>query len=281
MAYLPNVLLPGSIRVTPQLGDTAETEALLVAVPAQSLRATLLQLKPVISGPKPVVLCVKGIERLSGLLMTEVVAECLSAAIPLVLSGPSFAMDVASGLPTAVAIAGPEIQVRRLQATLGSEAFRPYGSDDIAGVALGGAIKNVYAIAAGIAAGLGLGESARAALLARSFAELVRFGEMLGAKRDTLMGLSGLGDLVLTATSTTSRNYAFGLAVGRGARPAELKGPGHPLTEGVDTAPALVKRAREVGVELPIAQATAAVLEGSLTAAGAIVALMSRPLTSE
>jgi glycerol-3-phosphate dehydrogenase (NAD(P)+) len=230
---------------------------------------------------KPIVLCAKGIEKITGLLLTEVLREILPESDGAILSGPSFAGDVARGLPTAITIAGRRETVSRLQATLGSDAFRPYASDDPTGVALGGAAKNVYAIAAGISDGLGLGESARAALLARSFAELVRLGESLGARSETLMGLSGLGDLVLTATSPTSRNHAFGLAVGRGASPADLSRNPHPLAEGVDTAPALVKRARAVGIELPIAESVAAIVDGSLGARAAIARLMSRPLTSE
>jgi glycerol-3-phosphate dehydrogenase (NAD(P)+) len=164
---------------------------------------------------------------------------------------------------------------------LGHATFRPYASDDLVGVALGGAAKNVYAIASGIVSGLGLGESAVAAIIARSFAELSRLGEALGARRETLMGLSGLGDLVLTATSPTSRNFSFGLALGKGRTLADLAGLEHPLAEGVETAPALVLRAAKHGVELPIAEAVAAVLEGGVTVHEAIPRLMSRPLKAE
>lgn len=278
---LPGVGLDGAIRATSNLDDAASCDALLVVVPAQSVRPTLTGLAHLDTRAKPIVLCAKGIEKDSGLLLTEVLREILPNADGAILSGPSFAGDVARGLPTAVTIAGAREAVSRLQATLGSDSFRPYASDDRTGVALGGAAKNVYAIAAGIADGLGLGESARAALLARGFAELVRLGEALGARRETLMGLSGLGDLVLTATSPTSRNHAFGLALGRGAS-AVKRFRGHPpLAEGVDTAPALVKRGRAAGIELPIAETVAAVLDRSLEARAAIGRLMSRPLTSE
>ena len=209
--------------------------------------------------------CAKGIERGTGKLVTEVLGECVPHAAPAILSGPSFARDVAKNLPTAVTIAAETDVAARLQASLGHLAFRPYASDDLVGVALGGAAKNVYAIASGIVAGMGLGDSARAAMIARGFAELSRLGDALGAKRETLMGLSGLGDLVLTATSTSSRNYSFGIALGKGATLAELNKPGHPLAEGVETAPALVARAHaRHNVELPIAETMEAVLNGSL-----------------
>jgi glycerol-3-phosphate dehydrogenase (NAD(P)+) len=198
-----------------------------------------------------------------------------------VLSGPSFAKDVARGLPTAVTIAAGREVAPRLQASLSRSGFRPYASEDLIGVALGGAAKNVYAIACGIVEGAGFGESARAALVSRSFAELMRLASALGARSETLMGLSGLGDLVLTATSPTSRNYSLGLALGRGARIADVLGTGHPLAEGASTAPALVARAGQHGIELPIAEAAAAVLEQRLDVREAARQLLSRPLKSE
>ena len=188
---------------------------------------------------------------------------------------------MARGLPTAVTIAAKEGLAARLQANLSSPAFRPYASDDITGVALGGAAKNVYAIACGVVEGMGLGENARAALLARSFAELGRLGEAIGARRETLMGLSGLGDLVLTATSKSSRNFSFGVHLGQGKSVADLRAAGQPLAEGVDTAPALVLRARAVGVELPIAEAMADLLSGALPLGEAVMRLMSRRLKAE
>lgn len=277
----PGAPLLRRISATTAQGELAACEVLLVAVPAQTMRATLIELKKALGTSPPLVVCAKGIERGSGLLSTEVLREIMPDAPAAILSGPSFAHDVTRGHPTAVTIAGEENLVHRLQATLGSHSFRPYRSDDVTGVALGGAAKNVYAIAAGIADGLGLGESARAALLARSFAELMRVGEALGAKRETLMGLSGLGDLILTATSPTSRNFALGVALGEGASLATSGGRGQPLAEGVDTAPALVERARRLATELPIAEATAAVLAGAIAPREAIGRLMSRPLTSE
>jgi glycerol-3-phosphate dehydrogenase (NAD(P)+) len=279
--YLSGITLPSNIFATGDLAKAAAAEAILVAVPTQALRAMLEDVGRVLDKPKPVILCAKGIEKATGLLATEVLADVLPKANPAILSGPSFAADVARGLPTAITIAGASDIVAKLQATLGSDTFRPYGSDDLTGVALGGAAKNVYAIACGVAVGLGLGESARAGLLARSFAELVRLGEALGAKPETLMGLSGFGDLVLTATSPTSRNFSAGLALGRGETPAMLSAGDRPLAEGVDTAPALVKRARALGIELPIAETVTAILAGSLKARDALTKLMSRPLTAE
>jgi glycerol-3-phosphate dehydrogenase (NAD(P)+) len=227
------------------------------------------------------VICAKGIEKSSGMLVTEMLGEALPGMKLAILSGPSFARDVAKGLPTAVTVAAKGELAARLQTSLGSPAFRPYASDDLTGVALGGAAKNVYAIACGVVEGMGLGENARAALLARSFAELSRLGEQLGARRETLMGLSGLGDLVLTATSLSSRNFSFGVELGRGKTCVELSEPGRPLAEGVATAPALVKRAQASGVELPIAEAMADLLSGKLPLGEAVMRLMSRKLTVE
>jgi glycerol-3-phosphate dehydrogenase (NAD(P)+) len=279
--FLPGVTLPASIAVTAELKDVAGADALLVVVPAQHLRSSLQALQPHIANGQPVALCAKGIERGTGKLLTEILAEEAPACDPAMLSGPSFARDVAHGLPTAVTIAAKPPTAQALQASLNHAGFRPYASDDLTGVALGGAAKNVYAIACGMVRGMGLGESAQAALLARSFAELCRLGEAVGAKRETLMGLSGLGDLVLTATSPTSRNFSFGLALGKGAKPSDLEQPGKPLAEGATTAPALIARAKAENVELPIAQAVAHVLDGSLALADVIPRLMSRPLTTE
>jgi glycerol-3-phosphate dehydrogenase (NAD(P)+) len=279
--FLPGVTLPAAINATSDMAKAAAADALLIGAPAQHLRATLAALKPHLTPKTPLVLCAKGIERDTHKLMTEVLVECVPDCEPAILSGPSFAKDVARNLPTAVTIAAkPEI-ARALQEAFGHLTFRPYASDDLTGVALGGAAKNVYAIACGIVVGMGLGESARAALLSRSFAELCRLGEAMGARSETLMGLSGLGDLVLTATSASSRNYAFGLDVGKGLSREELYKPGRPLAEGIATAPALVARAHAHKVELPIAQTTAEILEGRIALADAIPRLMSRPLKTE
>jgi len=280
--FLAGIGLPAAVAATTDMGEAAKADALLIGAPAQHLRETLAQLKPHLSKNKPLVLCAKGIEHDTGKLMTEVLVESVPDCAPAILSGPSFAKDVARNLPTAVTIAADDLDVARaLQAAFGHLTFRPYASDDLTGVALGGAAKNVYAIACGIVAGLGLGESARAALLSRSFAELCRLGEAMGARSETLMGLSGLGDLVLTATSTSSRNYSFGLDIGKGLPREQLYAPGRPLAEGIATAPALVARAHAQKVELPIAETTAEILSGKIAAADAIPRLMSRPFKTE
>ena len=280
--FLPGVALPRAILGTGDLAEAvAGAGALLIVPPAQHLRTTLNAVAAVAAKGTPLVVCAKGIERGTGKLVTEVLAEAADGFAPAILSGPSFARDASLGLPTAVTIAA-EIEIaERLQVSLSHASFRPYATDDLIGVALGGAAKNVYAIACGIVDGMGLGESARAALLARSFAELTRLGIALGAHGETLMGLSGLGDLVLTATSPTSRNFHFGQEVGRGKKIDDLRVPGQPLAEGVETAPALVTRARAEKIELPIAETMAQVLDGSLPLDGAIARLMTRPLKSE
>ena len=279
--FLPGVTLPGELQVTGDLAEAAKADALLLVVPAQVLHDFARNLAPHLKPGTPLVICAKGIEKNSGKLVHEMVADAAPSAAVAILSGPSFARDVARGLPTAVTIAAKGDIAGRLQASLSTPAFRPYASDDVTGVALGGAAKNVYAIACGVVEGLALGENARAALLARSFAELARLGETLGARRETLEGLSGLGDLVLTATSTSSRNFSFGVALGRGQTVAGLRGAGQPLAEGVDTAPALVTRAKQARIELPIAEAMADLISGTLPLAEALSRLMSRRLTSE
>jgi glycerol-3-phosphate dehydrogenase (NAD(P)+) len=273
--FLPGVTLPKDLAVTGDLAQVARADVLLLVVPAQVLHGFAQSLMPHLRNGQPVVICAKGIEKGTGKLVTEVVAQALPDTPLAILSGPSFARDVARGLPTAVTIAAKGDLAAQLQTALGSVAFRPYASDDLVGVALGGAAKNVYAIACGVVDGMGLGENARAALLARSFAELARLGEALGARRETLMGLSGLGDLVLTATSKSSRNFSYGAAIGAGAVPDGK------LAEGVDTAPALVARAKAVGVEMPIAEAMSDLLSGALPLEQALMRLMSRKLTVE
>ncbi len=275
--YLPGVALP-EFAATGELAVAAKADVLLLAVPAQTVRAFVTALP---QSSAPLVLCAKGIEKQSGKLLGEVLAEAAPDRPRAILSGPSFAREVAMGMPTAVTIAAEDGLSARLQSTLSAPAFRPYASDDMTGVALGGAAKNVYAIACGVVEGLSLGENARAALLARSFAELARLGESMGARRETLMGLSGLGDLVLSAASRSSRNFALGLELGQGKAIGELRRPGQPLAEGVDTAPALVARGRAADVELPIAEAMADLLSGALTLGEAVTRLMSRRLKAE
>ena len=279
--FLAGVAIPGSIEPSLDIARIGEAEAVLLVAPAQHVRGVLEKMKPHLARGTPVVLCAKGIETGTGLLLTETLGAIAPQAEPAILSGPSFARDVARGLPTAVTIAARPAIAARLQASLSRPGFRPYASEDLIGVALGGAAKNVYAIACGMVEGAGLGESARAATISRGFAELMRLGAALGGRTETLIGLSGLGDLVLTATSMSSRNFSLGVALGRGARLSEVSGSGHPLAEGAATAPALVARARRHGVELPIAEGVAAVLDGRLGVRDAAERLLSRPLKPE
>jgi glycerol-3-phosphate dehydrogenase (NAD(P)+) len=279
--FLPGIALPDNLHATGDLAEAAKPDLLLLAVPAQLLHGFAAGLAPHLKSGAVLAICAKGIEKHSGRLVHETVAAAAPSAQLAILSGPSFARDVAKGLPTAVTVAAKGDLAPRIQASLSTPVFRPYASDDVTGVALGGAAKNVYAIACGVVEGMGLGENARAALLARSFAELARLGEALGARRETLMGLSGLGDLVLTATSKSSRNFSFGVALGEGKSAADLSLPGSPLAEGVDTAPALVQRARQAGVELPIAEAMADLISGDLPLGEAVTRLMSRRLKAE
>jgi glycerol-3-phosphate dehydrogenase (NAD(P)+) len=272
---LPGVQIGERVAATGTIADVARTEAVLLAVPAQDLRAAAGALVPHVSGI-PVIACAKGIERGSRKFMTEVIAETLPNATPAILSGPSFADDVARGLPTAVTLAcADEATAGALAGALGSPTFRPYHTTDVRGVEIGGAAKNVLAIAAGIVQGRKLGASATAALVTRGFAELARFGRALGARPETLTGLSGLGDLILTCSSPQSRNFSLGIALGEG-RAREGK-----LAEGAFTARALVELANEKKIEMPIATAVAAVLDGKLSVDQAIESLLTRPFRAE
>jgi glycerol-3-phosphate dehydrogenase (NAD(P)+) len=277
--FLPGVRLDDRIAVVADLAEAARTEAVLLVVPAQALRVVTKALSPLLAPSTPVIVCAKGIERGTQKFMTEVVAECAPAATPAILSGPSFAADVARGLPTAVTLAAADEALAAALATaIGSATFRPYRSTDVRGVELGGAAKNVLAIAAGAVTGRGLGASAQAALTTRGFAELARFGRAYGAKAETMTGLSGLGDLLLTCSSPQSRNFSFGIALGRGQKPEDIHGG---LAEGVFTAPVLLAMAREREVDMPIAAAVAALLDGALTVEAAIESLLTRPLKAE
>jgi glycerol-3-phosphate dehydrogenase (NAD(P)+) len=277
--FLPGVRLDDRIAVVADLAEAARTEAVLLVVPAQALRVVTKALSPLLAPSTPVIVCAKGIERGTQKFMTEVVAECAPAATPAILSGPSFAADVARGLPTAVTLAAADETLAAALATaIGSATFRPYRSTDVRGVELGGAAKNVLAIAAGAVTGRGLGASAQAALTTRGFAELACFGRAYGAKAETMTGLSGLGDLLLTCSSPQSRNFSFGIALGRGQKPEDIHGG---LAEGVFTAPVLLAMAREREVDMPIAAAVAALLDGALTVEAAIESLLTRPLKAE
>jgi glycerol-3-phosphate dehydrogenase (NAD(P)+) len=281
-SFLPGVDLDPRIRATGDLATAAASDAVLVVVPAQHVRATLALLARDLRSGTPVVMCAKGIEQASGKLMGDVVTEALPDAQLAVLSGPSFASDVARGLPAALTLAcRNEATGRALASALSSRQMRLYWSSDVTGAELGGAVKNVIAIAAGIVEGRGLGASAHAAIVTRGFAELRRFGEAMGARPETLLGLSGLGDLVLTCGSPQSRNMSLGRALGEGKRLTDILGSRSAVTEGVTTAAAVVRLAREKGVEMPIAAAVHAIIEGRIGVDDAIAALMQRPLKAE
>ncbi len=275
-ARLPGVRLPPAIAATDDLAAAVTDRVVLVVVPMQQTRSVVRAMAPNVAAGTPVVMCAKGLEAATRLRATEILAEEAPQALPAVLAGPSFATEVAAGLPTAVTIAAADDDLAaRLCTLLAGPGFRPYAETDMIGVELGGAIKNVLAIAAGIVVGRRLGGSAQAALIARGFAEMQRLGLAAGAEAGTLIGLSGLGDLVLTCTSGLSRNYAYGLCLGEG-RPA-----GAALAEGVATAQAVVDLAEAAGVETPIAAAVAAIVAGRLDVDAAIADLMARPLRRE
>lgn len=277
--FLPGHRWPQNMKPVGELKDLTNSDALLLAVPAQAIRALATALRPVLPLYTPVLICAKGMERHSGLLMNEVAMQELPGNPIGLLSGPSFAADVAKGMPTAITLAMPDLNMsQKLVAAIGSATLRPYASDDPTGVAVGGAVKNVLAIACGIVAGRGLGDSARAALTARGFAEMVRFGGALGARPETLTGLSGLGDLILTCNSTQSRNFQLGLGLAQGR---VTLGADHPLAEGAETAGALVERAHTMDVDMPIAGAVSGILERQLTVDTAIQQLLARPLKQE
>lgn len=276
--FLPGFRINDAIEVVRDLSTPAD--AILLVVPAQATRSVAKQLATSMADKTPVVVCAKGIERGTHEFVTEIVRECAPKATPAILSGPSFAVDVARGLPTAVTLACEDAAVaENLANALGSSAFRPYHSTDVRGVEIGGAAKNVLAIAAGIVAGRELGASAQAAMITRGFAELMRFGRAYGAKPETLTGLSGLGDLVLTCSSPQSRNHSLGVALARG-EPLATASHGK-LAEGAFTAPVLLEMAREKNVEMPICEAIAAVLEGKLSVDQAIEGLLTRPFRAE
>src|SRR5579863_8196606 len=278
-ARLPGVALAGAVEATSDLERLRSCEAIFVATPAQSTRETALRLAAA-PGAAPLVACAKGIERGSHAFMTEVLAEAAPGRKTAILSGPSFAADVAAGLPTALTLASADEELARaLCDALRGPALRLYHSTDVRGVEIGGAAKNVLAIACGIAAGRGLGASAVAALIARGFAELRRFGEAFGARGSTLMGLSGLGDLVLTCSSPQSRNFAFGQALGKGENAAEAAAGR--LVEGMFTAQALIELARARNVDMPIADCVERLIAGSLDVDAAVGELLARPPKGE
>ena len=280
--FLPDIDLDPAIVATTDLAGMASADILLAVVPAQHLRSTLVGLAPHMRHGQPVVLCAKGIEQGSLKLMSQVLEQTAPQACPVVLSGPSFAGEVARGLPTAVTLACPNEDLgRTLAETLATPTFRPYWSSDIIGAEAGGAVKNVLAIACGIVEGRGLGRSAHAALVTRGFAELTRMAVALGGEAATVAGLCGLGDLVLTCSSPQSRNMSVGLALGRGMSLTDALAGKLSVAEGVASAPAVRALAEKLDVETPICEATAAVLAGEIDLDTAIGGLLARPLRSE
>ena len=280
--FLPGVALEPNIAAVTAMADLDVCDAVLAVAPAQHLRATLEKFAPFARRGLPIILCAKGIEQSSLSMMTQVLAETIPSAIPAVLSGPSFAIDTAQGLPTAVTLAcKDETTGAALIEALGTPRFRPYLATDLIGAEIGGAVKNVLAIGCGIVEGRGLGKSAHAALIARGFAEMTRLALALGAKRETLAGLCGLGDLVLTCSSPQSRNMSCGLALGRGVHLDDILGSRRSVTEGVASAPAVVALAKRRGVEMPICEAVDDILAGRTSVEDAIEALLARPFTLE
>jgi glycerol-3-phosphate dehydrogenase (NAD(P)+) len=281
-SFLPGVELDPSIRATGDFTDLAASDLVLAVTPAQHLRASLTAFAPHAREGLRILLCAKGIEQGSLKLMTEVLAETIPQAQAAVLSGPSFARDVAKGLPTAVTLACPDPGCAEdLAALIATPTFRPYFATDVIGAEAGGAVKNVLAIACGIVEGRGLGRSAHAALITRGFAELTRIAVALGGEADTVAGLCGLGDLVLTCSSPQSRNMSVGLALGRGQSLREALEGKLSIAEGVESAPAVRQLAARLGVDMPICEATAAILAGEVGVDDAVRGLLSRPLREE
>jgi glycerol-3-phosphate dehydrogenase (NAD(P)+) len=273
--HLPGMRLPDPIAVTSALPDIADLA--LLAVPTQHLRGVLSRLTP---GPAPLVVCAKGVEQDTLRLPLEIVTAMRAGTPAAILTGPNFAHEIAAGLPAAAVVAAGDAGLREtVAAALGTPSFRLYGNDDPMGAQVGGAAKNVVAIAAGAVIGAGLGENARAALITRGLAELARLAVALGGRAETVMGLSGLGDLLLTCTGAASRNYSLGLALGRGEKLDDVLTARSSVTEGVATAPALVARAQ--GVDMPVCVAVASLLAGRTTLAEAIAALLARPRRDE
>ena len=280
--YLPEVELHAGLRASADLSTLEGSDMLLAVVPAQHMRRVLGELKPYAAASLPIVLCAKGIEQTSLDLMTDVLAQEIPHSVPAVLSGPSFAADVARGLPTAVTLACADPKTSdTLAKAISAPAFRLYTSDDLIGAEIGGAVKNVLAIACGIAVGLEFGKSAHAALIARGFAEMTRLGVAMGAEAQTLTGLCGLGDLILTCSSDMSRNMSCGLALGCGTPLAEILDARAQVTEGVSSAPAICALGERHGVDLPICRAVADILSGKLDVREAVAQLLNRPLSAE
>jgi glycerol-3-phosphate dehydrogenase (NAD(P)+) len=281
--FLPGVVLDPAIGATTELAQAVRgADVLLLVAPAQHLRALAAALASLLPAGLPVVICAKGIEEGSGALMSEAVAATLPQAPLALLSGPTFASEVAAGLPTAVTLACADAALgSRLIAALGTRSFRPYLAADVVGAEIGGAVKNVLAIACGIVMGRKLGDNARAALITRGLAEMVRLALAKGGEPETLMGLSGLGDLVLTCSSLTSRNHSLGVALGEGRTLAEILAGRRSVAEGVSSAAAAAALARRLGVDMPITAAVDAILHHGAAIDAAIEGLLARPFRSE
>jgi glycerol-3-phosphate dehydrogenase (NAD(P)+) len=274
-AFLAGQKLSPAVRATGDLTDLADCDAWLVVTPAQHMRS-VLDAAP--AEGKPLVLCSKGIEERSGAMLHRVAAEAAPGAPIAVLSGPTFAHEVAAGLPTAVTLAAEDQALAEaLRDRIAQPTFRIYLSDDVAGAEIGGAVKNVLAIACGVVDGKGLGQNARAALIARGFAEMTRFGLANGAKRETLVGLSGLGDLVLTCSSTSSRNFSLGKGIGEGRSPSELMSDRRTVAEGAFTAPVLARLAKDMGIDMPVVAAVDKLLSGQANVDQVLQELLARP----
>lgn len=277
--FLAGIPLSPSIRASDDLAWVAEADPLLIVTPSQHMRSVLAGLD---ARPRHLILCAKGIEAGTMRLMHEVAHEACPTATISVLSGPTFAHEVAKGLPTAITLACADEEAGgRIAALIARPAFRPYLSTDIVGAEIGGAVKNVLAIACGVVEGRGLGQNARAALISRGFAEMTRFGLARGARAETLGGLSGLGDLVLTCSSTSSRNFSLGVGLGQGRAASELLADRRTVAEGAFTAPVLREAAATAGVDMPITHAVCALLEGKATADEVVEALLARPIRAE
>ncbi len=281
-SFLPGIKLPENLKATSDLSDMADKDYIFMVVPAQFVRSVLLEMKKHISEKTALVLCAKGMEQSSGKILTEVVSEIMPKSPLVVLSGPTFAREVAEGRPSAVTIASKYQRVtQKLSDAIGQPTFRPYASRDVIGAEIGGALKNVFAIACGITAGRNMGDNARAALITRSLSEMVRFGEIYGAERTTMMGLCGLGDLILTCSSPQSRNMSLGIAIGQGKSVEELMHGRKTVAEGYYTSAVLAKICREEKIDLPIVMAVNDILHEGKDVDTVITDLLNRPFVSE
>ncbi|MGI9464267.1 MAG: NAD(P)H-dependent glycerol-3-phosphate dehydrogenase [Aestuariivirgaceae bacterium] len=280
--YLPGIMLPDGLAATTNAGDLADRDMVLLATPAQAMRAVMRQFTPALPAGIPAVINSKGIERETGLFLSDVLVETCPDLVPAVLSGPSFAADVTRGLPTAVTVAAQSMETAQsIAAALSLPTFRIYASTDLKGVQLCGAVKNVLAIACGICDGKRLGDSARAALITRGFAELGRLAHALNVSPATLSGLSGLGDLILTCSSRQSRNFSLGAALGEGQTLTDIMAARRTVTEGVHSAEVVVELAAKHDIEMPIAEAVYGIVTGRSSADDEISRLLARPVGSE